>query len=152
MKKMKNALVILAGGIGSRFSNKIPKQFIKFQNYNFIEYFLKNITINDFNIIVIGCDNKYRKKYLNEINKITNGVKVIYSKAGKTRQETSFEALKKIKRYKPVNVLIHDAARPLCSNKLVKKILFNLSKNNSSVPFIINNDKKISSISKKDIS
>ena len=29
MKKIKNALVILAGGKGSRFGKKLPKQFIE---------------------------------------------------------------------------------------------------------------------------
>ena len=38
---MKNALIILAGGTGKRLNNskKIPKQFIKIDNINIIEYF-----------------------------------------------------------------------------------------------------------------
>ena len=41
---MKNALILLAGGSGKRFSNdpkSIPKQFKKFGNYNLIKFFLK---------------------------------------------------------------------------------------------------------------
>ena len=43
---MKKALILLAGGTGKRFrkaNNIIPKQFIKFKSYNFIEYFLYQI-------------------------------------------------------------------------------------------------------------
>ena len=35
---MKNALVILAGGKGKRFGQKIPKQFLKIGNTNFLNY------------------------------------------------------------------------------------------------------------------
>ena len=37
---MKNALVILAGGKGKRFGQKIPKQFLKIGNTNFLNYFI----------------------------------------------------------------------------------------------------------------
>ena len=40
---MKNALVILAGGKGTRIGGNIPKQFRKFDQQNFIEYLLTNI-------------------------------------------------------------------------------------------------------------
>jgi len=145
MKMMKNALVILAGGLGSRFGDKIPKQFIKINNYNFIEYFLNNINIDYFDIIVIACEAKYRKKYFNKINNLKKKVKIIYSNPGKTRKISSFEALKKIKKYNPKNVLIHDSARPLCSNDLIKRIISNLSNNETAIPYIINNDRKLSS-------
>ena len=39
---MKNALVILAGGKGKRFGQKIPKQFLKL-NTNFLNYFISNL-------------------------------------------------------------------------------------------------------------
>ena len=48
MNLMKNALVILAGGKGTRIGGGIPKQFRKFDQQNFIEYLLNNISINNF--------------------------------------------------------------------------------------------------------
>ena len=60
---MKNALVILAGGKGARIGGGIPKQFRKFDQQNFIEYLLKNISINNFDIVVISSQKNYRKKY-----------------------------------------------------------------------------------------
>ena len=63
---MKNALIILAGGTGKRLNNskKIPKQFIKIDNINIIEYFLENLDNKIFDIIVIVCETKQREKYL----------------------------------------------------------------------------------------
>ena len=50
---MKNALILLAGGEGQRFDKSVPKQFFKVGNYNFIEYFLRNLDPNIFSIICI---------------------------------------------------------------------------------------------------
>ena len=87
---MKNALVILAGGKGLRFGKKIPKQFIKYDNYNFIEYILNNISLDKFDIIVIACE----KKYLKNFDYKNYKKKIIFSKPGKNRQNSSYNSLK----------------------------------------------------------
>ena len=53
---MKKALILLAGGSGSRVDsakNTIPKQFIKIGNYNLIENFLRNLDEKIFDRIQI---------------------------------------------------------------------------------------------------
>ena len=45
MKNIENALVILAGGNGSRFGKKTPKQFNQINGENLIHFFLKTFTI-----------------------------------------------------------------------------------------------------------
>ena len=62
---MKNALVILAGGKGKRFGQKIPKQFLKIGNTNFLNYFISNLDLSNFDIINISIDKKYQNTYLN---------------------------------------------------------------------------------------
>ena len=49
-------------------------------------------------------------------------------------------ALKKIKKLKCTNVLIHDAARPNISSKLIKKIIYKLKFHNAVIPAIEIND------------
>ena len=49
-------------------------------------------------------------------------------------------ALKYLKKFKPLNVYIHDAARPNFSIKLLKKISKNLKKNKAVVPVISSKD------------
>ena len=140
MKLMKNALVILAGGKGTRIGGTVPKQFRKYGQYNFIEYFLNNISLKLFDILVICCEKKYINKNLKNINNIS---KIIYAKPGIDRQRSSINALKKLKIYNPKNVLIHDSARPLASNDLIKKIIFKLKNNYAVIPYIIYDDRKI---------
>ena len=36
---MKNALILLAGGLGKRMGSKTPKQFLKIGNTNCLDYF-----------------------------------------------------------------------------------------------------------------
>ena len=45
MKNIENALVILAGGNGSRFGKKLPKQFTQINGENLIHFFLKSIDL-----------------------------------------------------------------------------------------------------------
>jgi len=140
---MKNALVILAGGKGARIGGAIPKQFVKYGQYNFIEYFLKNISLKFFDIVVIACDKRFIRKYLKDTNNLIPNTKLLFSESGKNRQLSSFNALIKLKKYKPNNVLIHDAARPLASKYLIKKIITKLSKSKAVIPYVQYNDRKI---------
>ena len=137
---MKNALILLAGGYGKRLGGKDPKQFIKIGNSNIIEYFLSHLKRSLFDIIIISTKPNYKKKYLRFIQKKFIQHKIIFSISGQTRQLSSRNALILLKKYNPKNVLIHDAARPLLSNTLIKKIIKTLDKNNSCIPYISNND------------
>ena len=147
MKNTENALVILAGGNGSRFGKKLPKQFTQINGENLIHFFLKRVDVNNFDRIVIVCKKSYFK-YLGKLENNFPSVKFIFTQAGKDRQSSSYNALKSIKIFNPNNVLIHDAARPFCSNNLIMKILKHLKKNSSAIPYIVNADKKM--ILKKD--
>tara|TARA_Y100001970_G_scaffold285738_1_gene406261 strand:- start:150 stop:1286 length:1137 start_codon:yes stop_codon:yes gene_type:complete len=147
MKKTKNALVILAGGTGKRFKKKLPKQFFEINGTNLIDFFLNRIDTTNFDIILIVIKKSYHK-YFENIESSFSQKKVIYVEAGKNRQLSSFNALKKLKQYNPKNVLIHDAARPFCSNKLTERILKHLEKNISAIPFVMSPDRKV--ISKQD--
>ena len=89
---MKNALILLAGGTGKRFTfakNTKPKQFVKIGNNNFIEYFLGNLDEKTFSPSRLYTgdgttapikENKYKTKYkklmINLIKK--NKISVIY--------------------------------------------------------------------------
>ena len=111
MKNTENALVILAGGKGTRFGKKLPKQFTQINGENLIHFFLKRIDVNNFDKIVIVCKISYFKNLKNLENNFPS-VKFIFTQAGKDRQTSSYNALESLKNFNPNNVLIHDAARP----------------------------------------
>ena len=70
---MKNALILLAGGTGRRLDsvkNTEPKQFIKIGNYNFIEYFLRNLDEKIFNRIHIVVNKSIQKNTYQILKKI----------------------------------------------------------------------------------
>ena len=54
----------------------------------------------------------------------------------KSRQESTFKALQKIKKMKCNKVLIHDVARPNTSKMLINEIIYNLKKNHAVLPII----------------
>ena len=142
MKNSKNALVILAGGYGKRFKKKLPKQFNEINGENLIDFFLNRIDTNIFDIILIVT----KKSFQNHTKHLKTKyplIKFMYAEAGKNRQLSSFNALKKLNSYKPNKVLIHDAARPFCSKSLVIKIMRKLDKSESAIPYILSPDKKL---------
>ena len=149
---MKNALVILAGGKGRRFGQKSPKQFYKIGNSTIMNTFLSKLDYDKFELVVLSIDHKYRKLLYKEQINIRNKRKIIFSDPGSTRQKSSFNSLKKLNKYKIDNVLIHDVARPFCSNKLINRILLKLKKFNNCIPFVEYNDRQVSKSDKKNIS
>ena len=150
---MKNALILLAGGTGRRLDsakNTEPKQFIKIGNYNLIEYFLRNLDQKIFNRIHIVVNKSMQKQYLSTLKKDFAKHQIKFINSGKERQLSSKKGIYSLQKYCPKKVLIHDSARPLASNSLIKRLLKSLDKYHSCTPFIINND-LIKNKSKKSI-
>ena len=133
---MSNIFIILAGGINKRLKSKTPKPYIKINNKELIQYSIEAASaVKNINRIVIVYNIKHQK-YLKD-KKFNKYLKV---KGGKTRAESSYNALKKIKKYKCKNILIHDAARANISNKLIEKIIKALENNNTAIPALHIND------------
>ena len=117
---MNNYFIILASGQSKRFNSVKPKQFICYRNKALFEHSIdKAIKAKLFKkiILVINDKKKVKKKY---------SKKVLIIKGGKERSDSSLIALKYIKKFKPNNVLIHDAARPNFSIKLLKNLIDSL--------------------------
>jgi len=129
-------LIILAAGDSKRLKSNTPKPFHIVNNKTLLEHSFnafKNFHEIKKTIIVY---NKKHKKHLNKLS-LKNALKVI---GGKTRQESTFAALKRIKKMNCKKVLIHDSARPNPSKDLVNKIIYNLKKNHAVAPVIKIND------------
>ncbi len=110
--------ILLAGGNSLRFSSKTNKLLAKFKNKNLLTHnieFLKELKFKKITLII----NNLKDKNIN----IFRDLEVI--KGGETRSESVKNALYKSK-FRSKYVLIHDVARPLNSQKLIKKIVKNL--------------------------
>ena len=129
----RNIAVILACGQSKRLKSKSPKQYIEFfediiLNHT-IKIFLKN---NEIDHILLVLNKKHKKFF----NKIIQGKKISYTYGSDSRQKSVLYGLKYIKRFKPTNVLIHDANRPFTNTKLISEILKKLRKFKAVIPRI----------------
>ena len=125
-------LILLAAGESKRLKSTESKPYIIVNNKTLIEHSIDKIQkIKDIKKIVLTYNKKHRKK-IDRLN-IKDVIKVV---GGKTRAQSTFLALKKIKNLKCSKVLIHDAARPNISSKLIYKIIHTLKSHNAVIPAI----------------
>ena len=130
---MSFCLIILAGGNSHRFGSNIGKPYQKLGGKSLIE-----INVNkalQFKAIkqIILVYNKKDSKRIKSI-KLKN-VKFIYG--GRSRQQSTFNALKYLVSQKGISkVLIHDAARPNFSSKLMSSILKKMDNAKAVIPKI----------------
>ena len=127
---MNNYFIILASGQSKRFNSKKPKQYNIYKGKPLFKHSLdKALKSKLFKKIIIVVDDKKKIK-----EKFSKNILII--KGGNERSDSSLIALKFIKKYKPTNVLIHDAARPNFTLRLLKKLIRSLKKFNAVVPSI----------------
>jgi len=128
---MKNAAIILACGESQRFKSTDPKQYTKIFGETILNHTIKIFLKNNKIDLILLVLNKKHKKYF---NKIINNKRIFKTFGGDSRQKSVFYGLKFIKRFKPINVLVHDANRPLTDTDLISQILQNLKRYKAVIP------------------
>lgn len=122
-----NIAIILSGGVGSRMGLNIPKQYVVVQGEPVISYSIKTFLSNkNVDAMVIGVADEWRDFVKGYLSKLEFNKPIYYSKPGETRQYSIYNALKVVKENGFSNediVIIHDAARPLCSEELINRCL-----------------------------
>lgn len=134
-----NTAIILAGGVGSRMGVDRPKQYLMVGDKPIIVYcleiFEKHAEIDD---IVIVVSDEW-KDYVEENVKKFGVTKVCgYAPAGQTRQHSIYNGLKCTEKNAPDTdvVIIHDAARPLVSDKIISDCLTGAVEDDGAMPVI----------------
>lgn len=116
-----NIALVLAGGTGTRLGADIPKQYIEVGGKMIIDYCLETMEHSgDIAEVWIVADEMWRE-HIKKINKFKG-----YACPGRNRQLSIYNGLKAIEESltceeKEVNVLIHDAARPFLTEKLISE-------------------------------
>ena len=125
-----NSVIIVAAGKGKRIGNKTPKQFLHLNNKQMLSY-----SINTFNTIrsIAEIIVVVPKKWQDEIAKEYGMCKVV--EGGETRRESVSKGLDSCNG-KTKHVLIHDAARPFISKKIVTECLLLLETADGVAPII----------------
>lgn len=124
----KNIAVILAGGVGSRLGLSTPKQFFKVAGKMVVEHtidaFERNSQIDEIAIVsnpfyVSEFENMVLKNGWEKIKKILKG--------GKERYDSSLSAIEAYAGSE-VNLIFHDAVRPLISQRILNDVIAALDK------------------------
>tara|TARA_Y100001978_G_scaffold108431_1_gene96868 strand:+ start:317 stop:967 length:651 start_codon:yes stop_codon:yes gene_type:complete len=134
-----NIAIILAGGSGTRFKSKIPKQYFKIGNKSIINYTIDSFeksSLIDRIIIVVA------EKYINQISK-ENPEHIVVS-GGKSRFESSYNGILACPKNSK-KVLIHDAARPFVTQKIITSCIETLDNYEAVVTSIQSTDTVIRS-------
>ena len=130
---MSFCLIILAGGNSHRFGSNIGKPYQKLGGKSLIEINVnKALQFKAIKQIILVYNKKDSKKV--KSLKLKN-VKLI--SGGKSRRESTFNALRYLIKQKGINkVLIHDVARPNFSLRLFSSILKNMKSARAVIPKI----------------
>lgn len=148
MSRKITTAIILAAGSGIRMKKSRPKQFLPVGDKPLVLYSLEKFDKNDniTHIVIVSMDS-----HKEEIEKIVKNYHIdkVYKivQGGDTRQESSFEGVKNC----PPGTefaLIHDAARPFITDKIINDVLEGALKTGAAGPAIKSGDTIV--INKKD--
>ena len=152
-----NIAVVVAAGSGSRMRNiQEPKQFVKVNNKPLMVFSLETFNVHPrIDAIVVVTS----EAYLNDVEQMCkeyklNKVKAVI-KGGATRQESVFNGLEKamsLSQSKDDIVLIHDAARPLVSLRVISDNIDKAKKFGAVSTVIKANDTIVSSLDSETVS
>lgn len=121
---MKNIAIIVAAGNSTRFNCDIPKQYFIVNGRSVLNWTVRAFLASNFidNILVV-INKEHKDLYYNSIDEFDILDPII---GGETRNKSVLFGLKALEKINPENVLIHDAARPLISTKLIDEVVSEL--------------------------
>lgn len=148
------AVILLAGGLGSRMGVDQAKQFIRVagkpvlsHSHDAIRRYMPNSLI----VVVAPVDSVEQARLM-----LDKDIKTTVVAGGSSRQASALKGLIALAPHRPQNVLIHDAARPFLGGQIIVDVLEALEKNEAvdvAIPtadtIIVERDGYIQSIPKR---
>jgi 2-C-methyl-D-erythritol 4-phosphate cytidylyltransferase len=121
---MKVYAVIPSGGVGSRTSNPLPKQYVKFSGKEIIAYTLEVFQNSSFiDEIIVAAQQEFfgllvsiKERY--NLTKLKNPVE-----GGVERQHSVLNAVRSLNAEADDIIVVHDAVRPLLSSEILDNVI-----------------------------
>lgn len=111
--------ILLLGGQGSRFGGDLPKQFLLFQGKKLFLYPLQTLLDSKlFQEIILVVPSSFVSQVTDRIQPFPPSIRITVG--GDTRQQSSYQGLLACSPFCEY-VLIHDAARPFVSHKILQE-------------------------------
>lgn len=134
-----NIALIIAGGIGERMKQNIPKQFLRVRNKPIIVYTMEAFQkCDEIDAIVVVSLAGWEEKLCEyaEQFEVTKLERVIIG--GACGQESIYNGIIEIKKHHDDNdiVLVHDAIRPMVSNKIIVDCIDTVKKRGNAITVI----------------
>ena len=125
-----NSAIIVAGGTGSRFGGDIPKQFMEIGSKEILSYSVETFSNHaEIQEVIIVC----HKDWIEHTNKNYKNCTIVMG--GEKRKKSSLNGVLATD-MNSENILIHDAARPMISSKIISDCLSALKYSDASAPII----------------
>lgn len=132
---MKNVAILMAAGKGSRMGSEVPKQFVEINGRMLMEYSLQTFQVHpriDEIVVVLPPDYieiegvlSYLFQYYPKVVQVVAG--------GSERFQSSWAAIQWFVERRDDNLLLHDAARPGITNRIIDDILDTLEHEQAAV-------------------
>lgn len=134
---MKIGLILTAGGIGTRFNSKVPKQFLPLRGKPLMIYTLENLLkIKDFHSIVITYPINWKNVLIESIQDFPLKEKIEIVEGGPERFYSIWNALQKNSLKNSDIIIVHDAVRPFVTKDLIEKLINQIKEYDGVVPGI----------------
>ena len=127
--------IIVAGGSGQRMGSETPKQFLDLEGKPVLYYSIRTFldAIPGIRIVVVLPESQlFRAGEILEIFPEQNQIQIV--SGGKTRFDSVAEGLKVVT--SPSLVLVHDGARPLVTQDLIRRCYENTLERGNAIPVV----------------
>ncbi|MFM2371637.1 MAG: hypothetical protein RIS85_1359 [Pseudomonadota bacterium] len=127
------AAVVVAAGKGLRTGGDVPKQFVPWRGKPLMRHCVEALAGAGVTPIIVAIPEGWDDEAAKALNGIAG---VCFVHGGATRQESVRKALEKLDDVPPAKVLIHDAARPGLTGKVIEGLLAALDQNVAAIPVL----------------
>jgi 2-C-methyl-D-erythritol 4-phosphate cytidylyltransferase len=125
--------VIVAGGKGERFGSDTPKQFLKLNSRPVLSWSIDALLPLVEDLVVVLPEDQI-DHWLDISDRNNESTDYIITNGGRTRSDSVLNGLNALPEIDDAMIAVHDAARPLISQKLIARLFHNCKEHGNAIP------------------